>query len=109
VCDGKEMSIYIDGKKKSGIPFQKNIINRPYPVCLGYNTEIDGSEYSENMSNACFDRVAIFDKAIPVDQLSADASHILKKEALLWLDFESEEIKGEYFSLGIGARSYGLI
>ena len=53
-------------------------------------------------------RVAIFDQAVGIDQLGK-GSETLKNKSLLWLDFDSEEIKGEYFSLGIGARSYGLI
>lgn len=109
ICDGKEMSLYIDGEKITSQPFNATIINRPYPVTLGYNTENDGSEYSDNMSNARFDRVAVFDKAVPIKQLLKEDSQSLKNSSLLWLDFENEEIKGEYFSMGIGARTYGLI
>ena len=56
ICDGKEMSFYIDGKKMAGLPFAGNIIKQPYPVSLGYNTENEGQEYSQNMSNARFDK-----------------------------------------------------
>ena len=109
ICDGAEMSLYIDGKKMANAPFKGDISNKPFPVSLGYSTENDGSEYSDNMSNARFDRVAIFDHPIPIDRLLAEDSPTLKNEARLWLDFEQEEFKGEYFSLGIGGRSYGMV
>lgn len=109
ICDGKEMSLYIDGKKIAQGLFSGSITNKPFPVSLGYSTEIDGSEYSNNMSNARFDRVAIFDQPIPIHRLLTDGSPALKMQSKLWLDFEQEEVKGDYFSLGIGARSYGLV
>ena len=109
ICDGKEMSLYIDGKKVANRPFTGNITNKPFPVSLGYSTENEGSEYSDNMCNALFDRVAIFDHTIPIDRLLADDAPALKNESRLWLDFDQEEFKGDYFSLGIGARSYGMV
>ena len=33
----------------------------------------------------------------------------LKKQAALWLDFEEMTESGEFFSYGIGARTYGAI
>ncbi|MEI7523920.1 MAG: glycoside hydrolase family 2 TIM barrel-domain containing protein [Mariniphaga sp.] len=109
ICDGENMSLYIDENKVANRPYKGLITSKPFPVSLGYSTENEGSEYSDKMSNARFDRVAIFDQAISVDRLlSADIS-TLKKESRLWLDFEREDCPGEYFSLGIGARSYGLV
>jgi len=109
MCNGTQMSLFIDGKKLADAPFKGQISNKPFPVSLGYSTENDGSEYSKNMCNARFDRVAIFDHPVPIESLMAEDAHLLKKEARLWLDFEQEEVKGEYFSLGIGARSYGMV
>jgi beta-galactosidase len=109
ICDGKQMSLYIDGKKEAECAFPGFIVNKPYPVSIGYNTENDGQEYSQYMSNAKFDRVAVFDKAIGIDRLMKADDPELKSDSQLWLDFETEKINGEYFSLGIGGRSYGLI
>jgi beta-galactosidase len=109
VCDGKEMSLYIDGKKVASQPFNGSITNKPFPVTLGYSAENEGSEYSQNMSNACFDRVAIFNQAIGIDRLLSEDSPELRNNSRLWLDFESEDIKGEYFSMGIGGRTYGMV
>ena len=109
IYDGEEMFLYIDGKKVANCPFNGKITNKPFPVSLGYSTENEGPEYSQNMSNARFDRVAIFDEAISVDRLLSDDSPSIRKSARLWLDFENEKIEGEYFSMGIGARTYGLV
>jgi beta-galactosidase len=109
ICDGKEQSLYIDGIKVAFQPFTGKITNKPVPVTLGYSTEKDGSEYSQNMSNARFDRVAIFDQPISIDLLLSEDSPTFKNSSRLWLDFEGEEIKGEYFSLGIGGRTYGMV
>ena len=109
ICDGEEMSLFIDGIKVASCPYSGKIINKPFPVSLGYSAEKDGSEYTQNMSNARFDRVAIFDQPISVARLLSEDSPILKNSSRLWLDFENEEIKGEYFSMGIGARTYGMV
>ncbi len=109
ICNGREMSLYVDGKRLANHPFTGKITNKPFPLSLGYSTESDGSEYSQNMSNARFDRVAIFDQAISVDRLLTDDSPLLKNSSRLWLDFESETFKGEYFSMGIGGRTYGMV
>jgi len=109
ICDGEEQSLYIDGVKIAHRQFTGKITNKPFPVSLGYSTENDGSEYSQNMSNARFDRVAIFDQPVSVARLLSEDSPTLKNSSQLWLDFENEEIKGEYFSMGIGARTYGMV
>ncbi len=109
IYDGKELLLYIDGKKVANSPLKGKISNKPFPVSLGYSRENEGSEYTENMSNARFDRVAIFDQAVSIDRLLSDDSQLMKNSSRLWLDFESENITGEYFSMGIGARTYGMV
>jgi len=109
ICDGKQMLLYVDGKKVASQPFTGKMTNKPFPVSLGYSTENEGSEYSDNMSNARFDRVSIFNHDIAIERLLSENSQLLKDSARLWLDFENEEIKGEYFSMGIGARTYGMV
>ena len=109
IADGSALWLYIDGEKVATQPFFGKITNKPFPVTLGYSAENEGSEYSKNMSNARFDRVALFNKAIPVGQLMADNTQEFKNSSKLWLDFENEAIKGDYFSMGIGARTYGMV
>lgn len=109
ICDGKQMSLFIDGKNVANCFFTGKITNKPFPVTLGYSTENEGQEYSETMSNARFDRVAIFNQNIAIERLLSENFQLLKDSSCLWLDFENEEVKGEYFSMGIGGRTYGMV
>lgn len=108
IYDGKSLSIYVDGKLAGSKPFTGSITNKPFPVNIGRNAEIEGQEYAGRTSNARFDRVAIFNKAIPIDQL-LNPTPSLKDEAQLWLDFDEVQDKGTSFGMGIGGRTYGLI
>jgi beta-galactosidase len=108
IYDGKNLSIYVDGKLTGSKAYSGSITNKPFPVNIGRNPEIEGQEYSGRTSNALFDQVAIFNKAVPVDQL-INPSPSLKNEAQLWLDFDEVQDKGTFYSMGIGGRTYGLI
>ncbi len=108
VYDGTSMRLFIDGKPGAEIPATGNIKNLPFPVNIGRNAEIHGQETADYLCDAVIDRVGIFDRAIKPDQLVAPSDE-LKGKASLWLDFEETNQEGEFFSLGIGARSYGAI
>ncbi len=108
ICDGKEMAVYIDGQKSGSKIFSGSITNKPFPVTIGRFSDIEGQEYPDKFSNAIFDRVSIFNKAIPIGQL-LNSEPQLKDEASLWLDFDEVQEKGEFYSMGIGGRTYGLI
>jgi beta-galactosidase len=100
--DGREMSIYIDGKKAGSMVAQGNIKNLPFPVNIGRNAELHGQETDVYICDARIDNTGIFDRAILPGQVRPE-------DALLWLDFESETDEGAFFSYGIGARTYGSI
>ncbi len=108
ICDGANMEVYIDGAKVGSKPFTGSITNKPFPVNIGRFSDMEGQEYPDNLSNALFDRVCIFNKTISADQLM-NPSPQLKEESLLWLDFDELLEKGEFYSMGIGGRTYGLI
>ena len=108
ICDGKNLMIYLDGLQSGIKPFTGSITNKPFPVNIGRFSDIEGQEYPYNLSNAIFDRISIFDKAIPVDQLM-NPSDQLKLQSLLWLELDEMEEKGEFYSMGIGGRTYGMI
>lgn len=108
ICDGSEMAVYIDGEKSESIPFSGFITNKPFPVNIGRFSDMDGQEYPDNLSNALFDRISVYNKDVPVGQLM-NPSVQTKQDALLWLECDEVRENGEYYSLGIGGRSYGLI
>ncbi|HLO59156.1 MAG TPA: glycoside hydrolase family 2 TIM barrel-domain containing protein [Bacteroidales bacterium] len=108
VYNGITMQLFIDGKKSGEKPATGNIRNFPYPVNVGRNAQIHGQETSEYLCDGIFDEVAIFSKVMD-PQLLLNPDPAVKQKASLWLDFEKEKAEGEFFSLGIGARSYGAI
>lgn len=108
IYNGKSISLYIDHKKMAEEPVTGNITNFPFPLNVGKNAETQGQHMSSYLCDAIIDQVGIFPEAIEINDLFA-AKPDLKNRAALWLDFEQEQNEGEFFSYGIGARTYGSI
>jgi len=108
VYTGADISIYIDGKESKRIPVSGNIRNTPFPVNIGRNVEIHGQETEVYICDAIIDEVGIFARAFQSDVLRKPTEE-LKKQAALWLDFEEITEGDEFYSYGIGARTYGSI
>jgi len=108
VYDGKTIAIFADNKKLAEKPAKGNLTNFPFPLNIGKNSEIDGQGTTGYLCDALIDQVAVFGRAMDVKDLYAEKAE-LKNSALLWLDFEKEQLEGEFFSYGIGARTYGSI
>jgi len=108
IYDGKKMELYLDGNIIGTKSCKGAIRNSPYGVILGKSAELrDG--YKGYMCHATLDRVRIFDAVIAVEALREDLKEVLLHQSRLWLDFESAEDKGEYWSIGIPGRTYGLV
>ena len=99
--NGKQMSLLIDGVVVAEAPATGRIINAPYPVNIGRNAEIHGQQTDVYLCDALLDNVFI----------SGDTNFSLltPHTTLLSLDFEQETAGPEYFTYGIGARTYGTI
>jgi beta-galactosidase len=108
VYDGQKISLSIDGKESNALAVTGNILNTPYPVNIGRNAEIHGQETTVYICDAIIDQVGIFNKVLTSDALVKPSAEV-KKQACLWLDFESIKDGGNFFSYGIGARTYGAI
>lgn len=108
IYDGKNIGIYVDRKKLAEKRVEGNIRNFPFPVNIGKNAETDGQSTTNYLCDAILDQAAVFASDIPVADLF-QSSPDLKAKANLWLDFENEAYEGEFFSYGIGARTYGCI
>ena len=106
--DGTAIFLTIDVEQSQRIPVSGNIRNTPFPVNIGRNAEIHGQETSVYICDAIIDQAGIFSGAVDPAQL-ANPTEELKKKASLWLDFEEITTDGEFFSYGIGARTYGAI
>lgn len=108
IYNGTQLQLYIDGEKKAETACSLTIENKPFPLNLGRNPEIEAQENPNHYSNAAFDQLAIFDKAINVQEL-LNPTEALKKSAICWLDFDEQNAGQEFFSMGVGGRTYGTI
>lgn len=106
--DGKAICFEIDGKESRRIPVSGNIRNTPFPVNIGRDEEIHGQETTVYICDALIDQLAVFADIVPSESL-LEPSGETKKMAALWLDFENVRNEGEFFSYGIGGRTYGSI
>jgi len=108
IYNGNQLQLYIDGEKKAETACTISIENKPFAVNIGRNPEIEAQENPNHYSNAQFDQVAIFDKVIKVEDL-LNPTEATKKTSLCWLDFDEQKANQEFFSMGVGGRTYGMI
>ncbi len=108
VYDGRQLALWIDGEAIATRAHTGMIDSRPFPFNVGRNAEVHGQEHPGELSNAAFDRVRIFARALSAAELASNSPQ-LRQEALLWLDFDEAGEQGEFYSLGIGGRSYGVV
>jgi beta-galactosidase len=108
VYDGKAIYLIIDGAESNKKPVMGNIRNTPFPVNIGRDAELHGQETTVYICDAVIDQAGIFTDVISPELLMKPNDEIRRK-ASLWLDFEEENTEGEFFSYGIGARTYGAI
>jgi beta-galactosidase len=106
--NGSEITVSIDDVKSSSVAVSGNILNTPFPVNIGRNAELHGQETSVYICDAIIDKVGIFSIPVSDSQLKISDDD-LKKQAALWLDFETITEDGDFYSYGIGARTYGAI
>jgi len=106
--DGTKIYIELDDLVSEKKEVSGNIKNSPFPVNIGRNAEIHGQETVVYICDAIIDQVGIFPEVISSGSLKSPTAE-LKKNASLWLDFEEMTEDGEFFSYGIGGRTYGSI
>lgn len=106
--DGSSIYLTIDDNESEHRFMSGNIRNTPFPVNIGRNSEIHGQETSAYICDAIIDQAGIFSKLISSAFLK-DPTDGIKQQAALWLDFEEESVGGDFYSYGIGARTYGAI
>ncbi|MCF8335538.1 MAG: DUF4981 domain-containing protein [Bacteroidales bacterium] len=105
--DGKKLKLYVDGQLIGSKNCKGDIRNGPYPVNIGKSSEIKDS-YRAPLCHATIDKVRIFDETLTPDELDNETNE-LQSESLLWLDFEKSQNEGDYYTIGIPGRTYGLI
>ena len=105
--DGSKMELFIDGTIVGTRSNAGPIRNAPYQVILGKSAELRDS-HQGYMCHATLDNVRIFDRVVALKDLDS-SDEALKSGSKLWLDFESSQKEGSYYSLGIPGRTYGVV
>ncbi len=108
VYDGRELRLGVDGTVAARTPLQGPIDLSRFPVNIGRQADLIGQEHAGYLVDAVLDQVRIFAEALSEDKLVKSFPE-LKKQAVLRLDFDMVKEAGQFYSLGIGARSYGLV
>jgi len=105
IYNGKALQLFVDDKLVAQTNFSGNISHSPFPLCIGREADIhDQGEYSGQMSEMVMDEVRVYDRAVSVDDLKSDDD-----DAVLALDFEQDFVGDDFFAVGLGGRTYGII
>ncbi len=110
IYDGQNLSLCIDHKKTAEKPCQGNIDRTVYPLCIGRNADIhDQGEYSGRLSKMVIDDVRVYDKAMTIGHLKEASTGKLNTQSVLSIDFEEEQQGDDFYAVGLGGRSYGIV
>ncbi len=105
IYDGSVLKLFIDEKLVAQTGFNGNISNTPFPLCIGRDAEThDQGEFSGRLSKMIIDDVRIFDQAVSVSEIKNNSEN-----AVLALDFEKDTVVGDFYAVGLGGRTYGII
>ncbi|MCG6189051.1 beta-galactosidase small subunit-related protein [Maribellus maritimus] len=105
IYDGKSLKLYVDENIVAETRFSETISHTPFPLCIGREADTqDQGEYSGRLSEMTIDEVRVFDRAVPVSQLKEPVS-----DEVLALNFEENKKGDDFFAVGLGGRTYGII
>ena len=105
--DGENLILYINDEEVARKVCVGHIINGPYPVNIGKSAEIIDNHLGY-LTHTTIDNIRIFNRVVSVEALQ-NSSEELKKQASLWLDFETVKDESHYYTIGLPGRTYGLI
>ncbi|MDI6100323.1 glycoside hydrolase family 2 TIM barrel-domain containing protein [Actinoplanes sp. NEAU-A12] len=95
--DGAEMRLYIDGVQVAAVARTGAIDPGLYEVNIGRNAETQQDDLRVRTGRGLVDDVRIYGSALTAGQLAADPS----VDAVLALDFDRSERRGDFLSLGL--------
>jgi beta-galactosidase len=105
IYNGQSLKLYIDEEEVASKNFRGNISVSPFPLCIGREAEKqDQGEFSGRLSKMIIDEVRIFNTAVSMEVLKTDTAN-----AVLYLDFENDKKEGDFYAVGLGGRTYGIV
>ncbi|WP_247004363.1 glycoside hydrolase family 2 TIM barrel-domain containing protein [Halosolutus gelatinilyticus] len=99
VHTGSELQLYVDGNLLGTTEHDGTIGHARQPVNIGRNAELHTDGHEGWLSNAVFDSVRIYDRALSTDELEADRG--AADDAILRLAFEEFRDEGTFRSYGV--------
>lgn len=112
VYDGTSLKMYHNGNLLAEQAYEGSIAFGRYPVNIGKNAEIHGQDHPGGLSNAKYDNVRIWNSALSAADIQRDMENPdgePDESAVLWLPFERTEERDDFYTLGIGGRTYGVV
>ncbi len=107
IYDGSKLELYVDGRITGTRACRGRILNAPFGVTIGKSAELWDS-HRGYMCRARIDRVRIFDRAVEPALLQEEGED-LRQGSLLWLDFETCREEGDFYTIGLPGRTYGVV
>ncbi|HYQ58215.1 MAG TPA: glycoside hydrolase family 2 TIM barrel-domain containing protein, partial [Draconibacterium sp.] len=105
IYNGRSLQLYVDKKRVASASFNENICETPFPLCIGRDAETqDIGEHSGRLSKMVIDDVRVFNKAVDIAAIENE-----REAMVLYLDFEEDQKEGDFFAVGLGGRTYGII
>ncbi len=105
IYDGEKIELYIDDRAVAGGKWTGDIDHTPFALCIGRDAnQHDQGEHEGRMSKMIIDDVKVFNKAVSLSELKNSTAG-----AVLALDFETDTRGEDFFAVGLGGRSYGII
>ncbi len=112
VYNGKVLQLYHNGGLLAEKVHDGEIAFGRYALNIGKNAEIHGQDHPGGLSNARYDNVRIWNSAKSSSAIQQDMENLTggpDNAALLWLSFEETNEQGNFYTRGIGGRTYGVV
>ncbi|MBF6507809.1 DUF4981 domain-containing protein [Nocardia farcinica] len=95
--DGSEVRLHVDGVEVASTPYSGEIAhNTGYTASIGRNQEKHGDAFAGRTAHAVVDSARIYDTALTPAEIAEDPA----ERAVLALDFDTEEQRGEFLDYG---------
>lgn len=105
IYNGEKLLLYLDDQLVAETAFDGEMASTPFPLCIGRESETqDQGEYAGRMSSMVMDDLKIFDRVVTLEELKSK-----NEEAILAIDFEKDTRGEDFFAIGLGGRTYGVI
>ncbi len=110
IYDGEKIELYINFDKVAESAATGKMQNTPYPLCVGRNAQIhDQGQFSGRLSVCTIDELRVYSRALSISEIKNQTKTEANLKSVASISFEEIQHEGDFFSLGLGGRTYGII